>query len=237
MRCGACHAHTVLPTRVGFPAAAPAALQVDVKDTVGCGDSFAAAVALGFTRGHSAEATLALANAVGAATATGRGAPCSLAGMLRTACWNSCLRHPPPGLTRLLACGQQQPCASGYKVVWSSYIPLLSIRTGAGRSVARAEMVLSLLEAQAAGQAEIAGSASPTAAEGAAMHSPTEALASANGAGAARQAGVDGSAPVASRAAAVPGDDVRWPSLHPNPAAAAVELLKQSLEAAAGSGI
>lgn len=44
-----------------------------VVDTVGCGDSFAAGVALGFTRGHSPEATLALANAVGAATAMGRG--------------------------------------------------------------------------------------------------------------------------------------------------------------------
>lgn len=48
--------------------------QVPVVDTVGCGDSFAAAVALGFTRGQSPEATLALANAVGAATAMGRGA-------------------------------------------------------------------------------------------------------------------------------------------------------------------
>jgi len=46
---------------------------VPVQDTVGCGDSFAAAVALGFTRGHGPEATLALANAVGAATAMGRG--------------------------------------------------------------------------------------------------------------------------------------------------------------------
>lgn len=44
-----------------------------MQDTVGCGDSFAAAVALGFTRGHGPEATLALANAVGAATAMGRG--------------------------------------------------------------------------------------------------------------------------------------------------------------------
>eukprot|EP00891_Asterochloris_glomerata_P001702 jgi/Astpho2/1702/fgenesh1_pg.00032_%23_41_t len=50
------------------------ALKVPVADTVGCGDSFAAAIILGFIRGHSIPETLALANAVGAATATGRGA-------------------------------------------------------------------------------------------------------------------------------------------------------------------
>ena len=41
---------------------------------MGCGDSFAAAVVLGFTRGHSIPAVMALANAVGAATAMGQGA-------------------------------------------------------------------------------------------------------------------------------------------------------------------
>ncbi|CAG9464794.1 unnamed protein product [Pedinophyceae sp. YPF-701] len=51
-----------------------APLTVEVADTVGCGDSFAAAVALGYTRGRSVAGTVALANAVGAATATGRGA-------------------------------------------------------------------------------------------------------------------------------------------------------------------
>ncbi|KAL4422697.1 hypothetical protein ABPG75_008894 [Micractinium tetrahymenae] len=50
------------------------ALRVDVRDTVGCGDSFAAAVVLGFTRGHSIPAVMALASAVGAATAMGQGA-------------------------------------------------------------------------------------------------------------------------------------------------------------------
>lgn len=49
-------------------------LKVPVVDTVGCGDSFAAAIALGYTRGQSTDATLALANAVGAATAMSRGA-------------------------------------------------------------------------------------------------------------------------------------------------------------------
>ena len=49
-------------------------VQVDVADTVGCGDSFAAAVALGFTRGNAVPPLLALANAVGAATATASGA-------------------------------------------------------------------------------------------------------------------------------------------------------------------
>jgi sugar/nucleoside kinase (ribokinase family) len=52
---------------------------VEVQDTVGCGDSFAAAVVLGFTRRFSVPATLALANAVGAATATGRGAGTNVA--------------------------------------------------------------------------------------------------------------------------------------------------------------
>ena len=52
----------------------PARMQVDVQDTVGCGDSFAAAVVLGYTRGHRIPPLLALANAVGAATAMGSGA-------------------------------------------------------------------------------------------------------------------------------------------------------------------
>lgn len=41
---------------------------------MGCGDSFAAAVVLGYINGATPVATLTLANAVGAATATGRGA-------------------------------------------------------------------------------------------------------------------------------------------------------------------
>lgn len=52
----------------------PARVQVDVQDTVGCGDSFAAAIVLGYTRGHRIPPLLALANAVGAATAMGSGA-------------------------------------------------------------------------------------------------------------------------------------------------------------------
>lgn len=44
------------------------------RPAVGCGDSFAAAVVLGFTRGHSIPAVMALASAVGAATAMGQGA-------------------------------------------------------------------------------------------------------------------------------------------------------------------
>jgi hypothetical protein len=54
-------------------------VQVEVKDTVGCGDSFAAAIAMGFCRTHDVRATLLLANAVGAATATGRGAGTNVA--------------------------------------------------------------------------------------------------------------------------------------------------------------
>ena len=46
-----------------------------VSDTVGCGDSLASAVVLGLIAGGADEgATLALGNAVGAATATGHGA-------------------------------------------------------------------------------------------------------------------------------------------------------------------
>mmetsp|Transcript_17088 Transcript_17088/g.43383 ORF Transcript_17088/g.43383 Transcript_17088/m.43383 type:complete len:456 (+) Transcript_17088:91-1458(+) len=47
---------------------------VDVEDTVGCGDSFAAAIVLGYVYQHDVSAILKLANAVGAATATQRGA-------------------------------------------------------------------------------------------------------------------------------------------------------------------
>lgn len=48
--------------------------QVNVVDSVGCGDSFTAAIAFGFLHGMPTINTLALANAVGAATATGCGA-------------------------------------------------------------------------------------------------------------------------------------------------------------------
>ncbi|PNH06801.1 hypothetical protein TSOC_006785 [Tetrabaena socialis] len=58
---------SVRTTRVG-------AVKVDVVDTVGCGDSFAAAVVMGYINSWPADVTLALANAVGGATATGRGA-------------------------------------------------------------------------------------------------------------------------------------------------------------------
>lgn len=50
-----------------------------MKDTVGCGDSFAAAIAMGYCRTHDVRATLLLANAVGAATAMSRGAGTNVA--------------------------------------------------------------------------------------------------------------------------------------------------------------
>lgn len=50
------------------------AFKVDVIDTVGCGDSFVAAIAFGFIHNLPAVNTLVLANAVGAATAMGCGA-------------------------------------------------------------------------------------------------------------------------------------------------------------------
>lgn len=48
--------------------------QVEVVDTVGCGDSFVAAIALGYIRNMPLVNTLTIANAVGAATAMGCGA-------------------------------------------------------------------------------------------------------------------------------------------------------------------
>ncbi|KAL6660162.1 hypothetical protein ACP70R_002285 [Stipagrostis hirtigluma subsp. patula] len=48
--------------------------KITVVDTVGCGDSFTAAIAFGFLHNLPAVHTLTLANAVGAATATGCGA-------------------------------------------------------------------------------------------------------------------------------------------------------------------
>jgi len=49
-------------------------LQVNIVDTVGCGDSYTAAIAFGYLHNLPAVNTLTLANAVGAATATGIGA-------------------------------------------------------------------------------------------------------------------------------------------------------------------
>lgn len=54
-------------------------MQVPVSDTVGCGDSFAAAIVLGYVKGYDVPATMALANAVGAATAMGTGAGTNVA--------------------------------------------------------------------------------------------------------------------------------------------------------------
>ncbi|KAL5712241.1 hypothetical protein ACHQM5_014432 [Ranunculus cassubicifolius] len=50
------------------------AFKVNVIDTVGCGDSFVAAIAFGYLHNMPSVNTLTLANAVGAATATGCGA-------------------------------------------------------------------------------------------------------------------------------------------------------------------
>lgn len=47
---------------------------MNVVDTVGCGDSFVAAIAFGFIRNMPTVNILAIANAVGAATAMGCGA-------------------------------------------------------------------------------------------------------------------------------------------------------------------
>ncbi|KAG2496877.1 hypothetical protein HYH03_005276 [Edaphochlamys debaryana] len=58
----------------GVRATRMGSVKVEVVDTVGCGDSFAAAIVMGYINRWPADVTLALANAVGGATATGRGA-------------------------------------------------------------------------------------------------------------------------------------------------------------------
>ncbi|KAH9602775.1 hypothetical protein KSS87_023062 [Heliosperma pusillum] len=58
--------------------------EVKVIDTVGCGDSFVAAVAFGFVHRLPSTNTLAIANAVGAATATGCGAGRNVACLAKT---------------------------------------------------------------------------------------------------------------------------------------------------------
>lgn len=59
------------------------AFMVNVVDTVGCGDSYTAAIAYGFLYDMPPLNTLALANAVGAATATGCGAGRNVATMAK----------------------------------------------------------------------------------------------------------------------------------------------------------
>ncbi|KAK9067574.1 hypothetical protein SSX86_011685 [Deinandra increscens subsp. villosa] len=63
---------SVLITSSGISCAP--SFKVDVMDTVGCGDSFVAAIAYGYIHNMPLVHTLTLANAVGAATATGCGA-------------------------------------------------------------------------------------------------------------------------------------------------------------------
>ncbi|XP_076951175.1 uncharacterized protein LOC143624382 [Bidens hawaiensis] len=63
---------SVLITRTGI-CCAPS-FKVNVMDTVGCGDSFVAAIAYGYIHNMPLVHTLTIANAVGAATATGCGA-------------------------------------------------------------------------------------------------------------------------------------------------------------------
>ena len=54
-----------------------------MTDTVGCGDSFVAAVAFGFIHNLPTVNTLAIANAVGAATAMGCGAGRNVATLMQ----------------------------------------------------------------------------------------------------------------------------------------------------------
>ncbi|KAI3806044.1 hypothetical protein L1987_21935 [Smallanthus sonchifolius] len=63
---------SVLITRSGISCAP--SFKVNVMDTVGCGDSFVAAIAYGYIHNMPLVHTLTIANAVGAATATGCGA-------------------------------------------------------------------------------------------------------------------------------------------------------------------
>uniref|UniRef100_A0A2N9I417 Carbohydrate kinase PfkB domain-containing protein n=1 Tax=Fagus sylvatica TaxID=28930 RepID=A0A2N9I417_FAGSY len=59
------------------------AFKVNVVDTVGCGDSFVAAIAFGFIHNMPMVSSLAIANAVGAATAMGCGAGRNVATLQR----------------------------------------------------------------------------------------------------------------------------------------------------------
>ncbi|XP_022960246.1 fructokinase-1 [Cucurbita moschata] len=68
---------SILITKTGI-ACAPA-FKVNVVDTVGCGDSFVAAIAYGYIHNLPTLDTLTIANAVGAATAMGCGAGRSVA--------------------------------------------------------------------------------------------------------------------------------------------------------------
>ncbi|KAJ6810841.1 uncharacterized protein M6B38_104930 [Iris pallida] len=72
---------SILITKTGVSCAP--AFKVNVVDTVGCGDSFTAAIAYGFLHEMPGVNTLALANAVGAATATGTGAGRNVANLGR----------------------------------------------------------------------------------------------------------------------------------------------------------
>ncbi|KAG4133038.1 hypothetical protein ERO13_D08G070250v2 [Gossypium hirsutum] len=63
---------SILITKSGITCAS--AFKVKIMDTVGCGDSFVAAIAYGFIHNIPLVTTLAFANAVGAATAMGCGA-------------------------------------------------------------------------------------------------------------------------------------------------------------------
>ncbi|KAI3678847.1 hypothetical protein L6452_38151 [Arctium lappa] len=63
---------SILITRSGISCAP--SFKVNVMDTVGCGDSFVAAIAFGYIHNMPLVHTLTIANAVGAATATGCGA-------------------------------------------------------------------------------------------------------------------------------------------------------------------
>ena len=75
------------------PTEATSNVQVDVADTVGCGDSFTAAAALGWLAAVQLRTLLTLCNAVGAATATSVGAGrqvCPLLG--RRVCRRVCIK-------------------------------------------------------------------------------------------------------------------------------------------------
>ena len=99
-------------------------MQVDVADTVGCGDSFTAAAALGWLAAAELRTLLTLCNAVGAATATSVGAGRQVRSLL------SCMRSADNGHS--LAGREQEPSSGLVSRLWEGHTCRALSGTGRG---------------------------------------------------------------------------------------------------------